>query len=124
MPKLVEKGCLDLVHCLEGAETTISGPEKVARLKKGAQQGRYVLLGPEDLELLMRDPDRIPESWKAKINEKTVQVYFHRETKVDEATGEERYRFLCWSGIRWQFGAATVDSAQSIHTPSVVIKLK
>lgn len=122
MQQLIETGSLELVNCLKGEETIISGSEKVRRLEKGVQEGMYVLLGPDDLRLLMEDDSRIPVSWKNRIDGKTARIYFHSKTKMDETTGEERYRFLCWSGTRWQIGADTVDGMQGAHTPSAVIR--
>ncbi len=124
MGQLIERGCLELVNCLEGNETTISGPEKVKRLKVGAQTKEWIVLGLEDLKLLMEEQDQIPEVWKEKVDGKTMQVYFHKKAEVDETTCEEKYRFLWWSGRRWQTGFNVATADQNAATPSAISRLK
>ena len=124
MGQLIERSCLDLVDCLKDGETSISGLEKISRLKEGAKRKQYVLLDSDDLKLFIAEQDSAPEEWKEKIDGKTMQIYFHGKLEVDENTDEERYRFLWWSGKRWQTGSNVATAEQNAATPSAIIRVR
>lgn len=120
---LIETSRLGLLAGLIGDETTVGGLVKAKRLKDGAKQGGYILLGPEDLKLLMENLELIPVEWKEKVNGMTVRIYFHAKPYLDEGD-EERVRFLWWSGKRWQVGSDVLDSQQNANTPSAIVRIK
>lgn len=104
-----------LETCLWG-EASISGEEKLRRLKAAG----HIRLDAKIFQILWENKDKIPESWKEKINGNTRYIFFDGTT----LRGPEGGRYiLClyWSGGEWRRYCSWLEFDWFDSSPSAVL---
>lgn len=87
-----------LVTMLKSGETSITGEERLKRLKEAG----HIRLDAKIFQTLWENKPLIPESWKEKINGNTKFVSFDG-TVLRSSGGDRCILYLYWLGDKWHW---------------------
>lgn len=107
---------IQFVTMLKGNETSITGEEKLKRLK----ESNYIRLDADVFFTLWENQHLIPESWKEKVNENTRYIFFDG-TVLRRSDGDRCVLYLYWRDGAWRWGVDWLDYDWSASRPSAVL---
>ncbi len=107
---------LKLVSPLRDEETWIVSEEQVRRIRAGTT----VPLDLRWLRYYWTHQERIPESWKERVNGNMQYVFFDGDELLDPC-GRRYSLCLCWDDGAWLWSCLWHDSRRSRGNPSVVL---
>ena len=107
---------IQLVTCLKEGETSITGEERVRRLKKT----NHIRLDTRVFQTLWENKDSIPESWKEKTNNNTTSIFFDG-TPLRSPFGDRYVLCLDWRGGEWDWYYYWLESDWNVNSPSAVL---
>jgi len=108
----VDVSTIALVTCLKANEESITGEERVSRLK----QAQYVRLGGRAFLALWEDQQSIPENWK----EPFVFVFFDGLI-LAHRNGNRYSLYLSWHDGRWHWYTGWIGNTRNARNPTAVL---
>ena len=102
--------------CLHDGESSITGEEKLRRLKEAG----HIRLDAKVFQTLWENKDKIPESWKEKTDCNTTFIFFDGTT-LRSPDGDRNVLFLYWSGGGWNWDFRWLHGDWDAHSPSAVL---
>lgn len=104
---------ITLETTLKPGETYITGEENIKRLKNKP-------LGAAAFKYFWENQDKIPESWKEKINGYTQWVHFDG-TILQDSSGSRYVLYLCWYDGAWLWNIYWLGGGVDAYDPSAVL---
>jgi hypothetical protein len=101
---------------LKENETSITGEQKLKRLKKAG----HVRLDAKVFQTLWENQSLIPESWKEKTNGNTTFIYFDG-TVLQNPCGHRYVLCLYWNDGKWRWFYSWLDRLCCVDIPSLVL---
>jgi len=108
---------VQFVTMLNAGETSIKGEEKLKRMKASGN----IRLDADIFLTLFKDKALIPESWKKKVGDKTLRIYFDG-TILRFPNGDRGVLCLFWMYNDWYCDVNWLGSNRDANTPSAVLE--
>ncbi|MEK9185760.1 MAG: hypothetical protein AAB863_03210 [Patescibacteria group bacterium] len=102
--------------CLKDDEHGITGEEKLRRLKEAG----HIRLDAKVFQTLWENKDKIPESWKEKINDNIRYIFFDG-TILRSPSGSRDVLCFCWDDGEWHWYCRWFSRDWSAVIPSAVL---
>ena len=102
--------------CLHDGESSITGEEKLKRLKETG----HIRLDAKVFQTLWENKDKIPESWKEKIDGNIRYIFFDGTT-LRSPDGDRRVLSLYWSDGGWRWLCFWLSLDWRALNPSAVL---
>lgn len=102
--------------CLQKGEASITGEEKLRRLKVSG----HIRLDAKIFQTLWENRDKIPEAWKEKINSNTRFIFFDG-TILRSPRGNRFVLYFCRRDGEWHWSYRWLECDWSASGPSAVL---
>jgi len=104
--------------CLKAGKISITGEERLLRLKAA----NYIRLDAKIFQALWEHKDKIPESWKERVNG-NIRFIFFDGTVLRGPDGDRYVLYLCWNDDGWHWNYDWLACGWDANYPSAVLAI-